>query len=109
MAIKVLDTPLENRLGSAECEYQQIKQKLLDKIEWLEEENAELKKENQANIQRGDQWRDEKLAQQKESDEIISHLREEVQLLTNALELHAEDEKLLFGLSGKLSQVGGRL
>ncbi|WP_404466564.1 hypothetical protein [Planococcus rifietoensis] len=109
MPLDVVGAPLENVLRPAECEYQQIKPRLLKKIEWLEEENAELKKENQANIQRGDQWRDEKLAQQKESDEIISHLREEVQRLTNALELHVEDEKLLFGLSGKLSQVGGRL
>lgn len=107
--IKVVGAPLENTLRPAECEYQQIKQRLLKKIEWLEEDNAALKKENQVNIQRGDQWRDENLAQQKESDEIISHLREEVQRLTHALELHAEDEKLLFGLSGKLSQVGGRL
>ncbi|RLJ90147.1 hypothetical protein [Planococcus citreus] len=107
--IDVVGAPFPNVLRTPECEYEQIKQRLLKKIEWLEEENAALKKENQANIQRGDQWRDEKLAQQKESDEIISHLREEVQRLTNALELHAEDEKLLFGLSGKLSQVGGRL
>lgn len=107
--IKVVGAPLENALRPVECEYQQIKQRLLKKIEWLEEENAELKKENQANIQRGDHWRDEKLAQQKESDEVISHLREEVQRLTNALELHAEDEALLFGMSRKLSQVGGRL
>lgn len=109
MPLDVVGAPFENTLRPVECEYQQIKQRLLKKIEWLEEENAELKKENQANIQRGDQWRDEKLAQQKESDEIISHLREEVQRLTHALELHAEDEALLFGMSRKLSQVGGRL
>lgn len=109
MPLDVVGAPFENTLRPVECEYQQIKQKLLKKIEWLEEENTELKKENQANIQRGDQWRDEKLAQQKESDEIISHLREEVQRLTHALELHVEDEALLFGMSRKLSQVGGRL
>lgn len=109
MSSHAIELPTEKENRPLENEYEEIKQRLLNKIEWLEKENAELKVENQKNLARGDQWRDEKIAQQKESDEIISHLREEVQRLTHALELHVEDEKLLFGLSGKLSQVGGRL
>ncbi|MFP3356870.1 hypothetical protein R0K17_05855 [Planococcus sp. SIMBA_143] len=109
MPIKVLDASLENVLRPAECEYEQIKQKLLKKIEWLEEENAALKKDNQTNVQRGDQWRDEKLALQRESDFVISELNKEIQRLNKALEVHAEDEALLFGISRKLSEVGNRL
>ena len=109
MPIKVMDAPFENVLRPAECEYEQIKQKLLKKIEWLEEENAELKKENQANIQRGDQWRDEKLALQRDSDHIISELKKEIQRLNAALEFHIDDEKLLLGMSRKLGSMGGRL
>lgn len=109
MPIKVVDAPLENVLRPAECDYEQIKQKLLKKIERLEEENLELKKENQANILRGDQWRDEKLALQIDSDYITSELKKEIQQLNAALEVHAEDETLLFGISRKLSDVGRRL
>lgn len=107
--IDVIGAPFPNALRPPECEYQQIKQRLLKKIEWLEEENAALKRENQANIQRGDQWRDEKLALQKESDLVISNLTEENQRLQKSLELHVGDEDLVFALSDKLASVGRRL
>lgn len=107
--IDVVGAPFLNVLRTPECEYEQIKQRLLKKIDWLEEENAALKKENQANIQRGDQWRDEKLALQKESDLVISDLTEENQRLQKSLELHAGDEDLVFALSDKLASVGRRL
>ena len=109
MPLDVVGAPFENTLRPVECEYQQIKQKLLKKIEWLEEENADLKKENQANIQRGDQWRDEKLELQKDSDHIIGELKKEIQQLNAALETHIEDEKLLLGMSRKLGSMGERL
>lgn len=109
MPIKVVDAPLENALRPVESEYQQIKQRLLKKIEWLEGESADLKKENQANILRGDQWRDEKLALQRESDYIIGELKKEIQQLNAALEVHVEDEALLFSLSRKLADIGNRL
>lgn len=107
--IDVIGAPFPNVLRTPECEYQQIKQRLLNKIEWLEEENAALKIENQNNLARGDQWRDEKLALQKESDLVINELKKEIRSLNAALEVHAEDEKLLFGLSGKLAQLGRRI
>lgn len=107
--IDVIGAPFPNVLRTPECEYQQIKQRLLKKIEWLEEENAELRKEKREFIERSDYWRNEKLAVQAELQGENAELRQEIQRLNKALEIHAEDEKLLFGLSGKLSQVGRRL
>lgn len=109
MPIKVEDAPFENTLRPVECEYQQIKQRLLKKIEWLEEENAELRKEKREFIERSDYWRNEKLAVQAELQGENDELRQEIQRLNKALEIHAEDEALLFGISRKLGSMGVRL
>ena len=101
--------PLEYVIRPPECEYEQIKQKLLNRIDSLEEDNAELKVKIHKEILRGDQWRDEKLELQKESDETISNLKEEIQRLQKALEHHVGDEDLVFALSEKLGSVGRRL
>lgn len=101
--------PRENVHRPFETEYEQAKQDLLKRIESIEEENDQLKKDIHKEMLRGDQWRDEKLALQRDSDLVIGELKKEIRRLNAALEVHAEDEALLFGLSRKLSSVGSRL
>src|SRR5690606_32884655 len=100
-------------------------------VERLQEENASLKVENDekqkeiyAAIDRGDRWRDEKLALLAEftafeqeaaeklerekygSERIEKALRKEIARLEAALELHAKDEQLALLLSEKFVSMG---
>lgn len=131
---KETPTPAIKRAETKQNDEKQEWQELKNSIVQLQEENADLKRDYQlkhqevfAALERGDRWRDEKLAVlaefeafEKEAAEQLQRekygsermekaFRQEIERLEAALELHAKDEQLALLLSEKFVSMGQRL